>query len=236
MKNIIAFVAFNNNLFVNALLTSLVVHKNFYDVYIFNNGTEDIDIMPLPKSKLNITILDNRNCDYINYEKFLIDNPPKYSDYWNNNYGSLRHTMALDYMIKNLDYDKIILSDVDVIFKQNLENLLLLDYDLIGETGKNPVMGSLVEERLKPFFFVIKKDCIKDISFFDKNRFLLLSSNRYDTGSSFLEDVINYNKKFLRINIEDYISHFGGGTWYWRGHNNYTQWLHKNAVHLKKKE
>ena len=67
MKNAICFVAFNNDLFVNALLTSLVVHSNFYDVYIFNNGTDDIDIMPLPQEKLNITILDNRNNNYINF-------------------------------------------------------------------------------------------------------------------------------------------------------------------------
>ena len=232
MKSAICFVAFNNDLFVNALLTSLVVHSNFYDVYIFNNGTDDIDIMPLPQEKLNITILDNRNNNYINFDEFFKLNNPKYPDYWNNNYASLHHTLALDYMIKNLQYDKLIVCDVDVIFKQNLESLLSLDYDVIGEIGNNPTMGNIVESRLKPFFFIIKKESMIDCPFFDKQRFLLLSSDKYDTGSSFLEDILALHKRFLTINIDDYISHFGGGTWFFKGKNNYTPWLNKNSEHL----
>jgi hypothetical protein len=233
MKTVLAFVAFNNNYLVNVLLRSFVsTNTGNIEVVIFNNGTEDVDILPSTAKYLgNIKILDNRYSDYIDFEKFLKDNRPKYSDYWHNNYGSMRHCMALDYLIKNIEYDKMILCDVDVIFKRSINDLL--DGNLVvGQIGVNPLMRGNRENRLLPFLFLVDSKIKNEISFFDKNRMVLLSSDRYDTGSSFLEDILNKNIPFREIKIDEYISHLGSATWLDHAKRNIKSWVARNAKFL----
>ena len=233
MKTVLGFVAFNNNYLVNVLLRSFICTNNEkIDVVIFNNGTEEVSIMPKTLEQLgNVTILDNTKSTFIDFEKFFVENKPKFSDYWKNNYGSIRHCMALDYLIKNIEYDKMILCDVDVIFKQSLSSLLKLG-DVVGEIGRNPLMNRKSELRLLPFLFIVDKTIKDKISFFDKNRMLLLTHDRYDTGGSFLEDIQNTKINFSQIKIGDFISHLGSATWLDGSKRNIKRWVASNAEFL----
>ncbi len=232
MKTVLSFVAFNNNRFVNSLLTSFInTNPDIKDVVIFNNGTEEVLIMPQLEKRLKIKILDNNKNEYIDFPKFFTENPPKYKDHWKNNYGSLYHAKALDYMIKNLEYDKLILCDVDVMFINSLNELFTED-EVCGEIGINPLIGRNRENRLLPFLFIVDKNIKNKIEYFDKNRFLLLSHQRYDTGASFLEDVINQKISFKQIKINNFISHYNGGTWYSKN-KDYHFWFSKHAQFLK---
>jgi len=237
MKIALTFVAFNNNRFVNALLTSFInTNPDIKDVVIFNNGTEDVIVMPLLEKHLNITILDNRSNQYIDFPKFFAENPPRFNDHWHNNYGSLYHAKALDYLIQTLEYDKLILCDVDVMFTKSLKELFTDDV-VCGEIGINPVMNGATENRLLPFLFILDKQVKSKLTYFDKTRFLLLSHPRYDTGASFLEDVLNLNVSFKQIKINDFITHFNGGTWYGKD-KNYLHWFakHSHLLRLPKDE
>lgn len=236
MKTVLGFVAFNNNYLVNVLLRSFIcTNDEGIDVVIFNNGTEEVSILPQTLEHLGkVTILDNNCSDYIDFDKFFLENKPKYPDHWKNNYGSIRHCLALDYIIKNTEYDKLVLCDVDVIFKKNL-NILLELGTVVGEIGKNPLMNGKSEWRLLPFLFVIDKSIKDKLSYFDKNRMLLLTHNQYDTGASFLEDIQNNKINFVQIKIGEYISHLGSATWAEGSKRNINKWVAYNAKYISLK-
>jgi hypothetical protein len=40
-----------------------------------------------------------------------------------------------------------------------------------------------------------------------------MPSDKYDTGGSFYEDIINLNLPYKQITYTNYINHFKGGSW-----------------------
>jgi hypothetical protein len=69
--------------------------------------------------------------------------------------------------------------------------------------------------RIDPYFQYLNLELLT-IDYFDATRMLGLSTDdytKYDTGASFTEDIISKSLPYRIIDIEEYVEHFGGGSW-----------------------
>ncbi|MCQ2124267.1 MAG: glycosyltransferase [Fibrobacter sp.] len=173
-----------------------------------------------------ITIIDNSNAGAFNL--MPVERDCEISVVNNNNYKltknwgvgelSKNHAHSLDYAIKHASSKWVIICDNDILFKPAIIDLLneIKDsqYAVIGEIGHDSVPPS----RLFPYLCIINKSLIDKyrINFFDPKRCMIkftdpqtgMLSNHYDTGYSFLEDVLANHLPIKKINLDTYCTHF----------------------------
>lgn len=165
----------------------------------------------------NVKVLDNTKQKLINFslENLVIDKQAYKTIMKSNGCGSAKHTLSIQYLINNINEDFILL-DSDVLIKKNLSEIINKNYICSCD-----IIKTSRPERIAPFivYFNIKRIKDEKLCFFDNKRMCGLSSLNnssyviYDTGASFLEDIKKLKMPINKINYNDYIIHYGNGSW-----------------------
>ena len=216
----IYIVNFNTTEITNDCIKSIIdkLHAFEYSIMVFDNSNArrfKLD-SEIPKNK--ITIIDNYFGKLINFNDVLMDsvNVQHYNKVKQMNiskFGTLKHTYTIDYIIKHED-KPFLLFDSDV---KLLKDIDFIDDKYITIAGINHTEPKW-PNRFFPYIQYFNVPMIKkyNICFFDKNRILFGASEknnlRYDTGSSFYEDIMNANLPYKEIDYTEYINHLGNSS------------------------
>lgn len=211
-RNCLLIVNCDSDLFLHPSLRSLYknVDPSEFSLIVFDNSYS---------TKFNIDIYNNygfknilffNNC--IEYIKDLgTSNRTIFQASKCDKQPSVMHCFTVDMMMKILKArgtKNLIIADSDVIFKRNPFDVIDTSYATIG--SYNETM-----HRIDPYFQYLNLELLT-IDYFDYNRMLGLSTDdytKYDTGASFTEDIISKSLPYMIIDIEEYVEHFGGGSW-----------------------
>lgn len=204
----------DSDIFLHPMIRSLYnkVNQEEFTLCIFDNSwsakfNEDIYFN---YGFNNILFLDNTRCytDAVP-KRYIVDVHEELLN--TNRFASVIHSKTVDFCLRYFKQEGVkdfILADSDVLFKQNPFNMIDRDYVCVGEyEGKN--------HRLAPYLLYFNLDKL-NINYFDKNRMLGISTDDltlYDTGAAFTEDLIKNNLPYKQIKLEEYIEHFGGGSY-----------------------
>ncbi len=144
------------------------------------------------------------------------------------NFGTFKHSLSIQYILDNIK-ENFVLLDSDILFKKKL-NLEIKDEVCIAD---------ITNCRVLPFVVLFNHNVIKEnhILFCDKKHILPVKPiPEFDTGGLFLSMINDKKLKIKRIKFEDYIVHYGNGSWKENGNKhsalktykiNYKEWLSK---------
>jgi len=211
MEKNVCIVNFNTPELTSAAILSLWKNTPDAKVTVFDNS----DTRPFPAMD-GVTIIDNTKGQIIDFDEFLSRFPDKKQT--RNEWGSAKHTYTVDRLF---DYfpEGFVLMDSDVLVRKDISCFFDKDYACCGEVGDDHKSSYPRVPRLFPFVCWLNVPVLKEngIHYFDNARNWLLTSNRsvsyYDTGASFIEDVIRAGLSIKEININEYIVHLGSGSW-----------------------
>ena len=210
-KNALLIINCDSDLFLHPCIRSLYknVNQNDFSLIIFDNSNS---------TKFNIDLYIEygfNNIFYINntkwYYKLEDDGCRAVLDTHVVNSASVMHCKSVDFMMKILKIkgvENLLLADSDVLFKRNPFDIVNTDYACVGEFYD-------VKNRIEPYLMYFNLNKI-NINYFDETRMLGLTSDDYriyDTGGAFTEDLFKNKLPFKDIKINDYIEHFGGGSY-----------------------
>lgn len=206
MEKNICIVHFNTPELTRATIQSIWKNSPGCNITVFDNST-DKPFVPID----GVTVIDNTKGQIIDFEEFLSHYPNKTPT--KNNWGSAKHCYTIQ---KLWDYfpDGFVLMDSDVLVKKDLSIFFDDAYAYAGEVYFNRNRIDKRTPRLWPFLCWINVRMCRDngVEYFDgkRNWKLYRDGNKwYDTGASFLEDCVNKKLPGKKINISDYIVHFG---------------------------
>lgn len=209
----IVIVHYNTPELTTALCCSINKFCKNTEIIIFDNS----DKLPFNANIFNnVSIIDNTKNNLINFEErvanFIKNNGYSQSLYVTekrgSNFGSYKHAITVDYLIKTMNEDFILL-DSDVLLKQDILKIVDTNSAFVGSIRQNNV-------RLYPFiiYFNIEKIQKSGISFCDDvNIFPNYKTEMNDTGGSFLQEALKLNLPYNKIDYNDYIVHYGNGSW-----------------------
>lgn len=203
----VLIVNYNTQKLTDACICS--VNKTTTDarIFVFDNS----DIEPYKNTYDNVTVLDNTKSQIVDFNEILDKYKNKTSYGAESNFGTLKHTVSVDKCFDLIEGGFILL-DSDVLVKKDLSDLLDETCVYVGDVFVNGLSKKL---RLSPHICFINTKMAKDnkIRYFDEKRIVGLSKNgdEYDTGSSFYFDSKHLKNK--KINENDYIVHYGAGSW-----------------------
>ena len=202
-------VHYNTPQLTECLIKSINKNTPQCHIYIFDNS----DIYPFMYRQNNITIFDNTNGGYIDFDRFL-ENYPNRSMKQDGKCVSARHSLSVDMCMDLID-DGFILMDSDTILLKDATDMWVEDCIFVGEPQKQDYVEIV---RLLPYICFINVRMCKDrgIRYFDPSFMHGLDVNNkpgyyYDTGASFYR--IAHNYKHQNILVSDYIIHYKGGSW-----------------------
>lgn len=196
------------------------LHKDA-NIIIFDNSTirpfENIDV-------LCDVYIDNTKNQLINFDEEFKNYPIVDSVYKLNKCGSARHCRTVQWLFDNLDTEEFVLLDSDVLLTRKLD---FLENKFICSATYE--VFPRMKNRFLPFvtYFNLTKIKENKICYFDEKRMNGLSKqgDPYDTGASFLEDIVNKKLPYKNINYKNYLVHFRNGSW---SNKSYKSWLIQN--------
>lgn len=209
-KNVV-IVNFNTQKLTEACIKSINKHTQGCHIYVFDNS----DKTPFINMFDNVDVIDNTKQQVVNFEEVLVRHEARSkSKATDNNFGSLKHCMAVDYMFDVIN-DGFILFDSDTLIKRDFSDLF--DENVIY-SGQQEMNSPRLKLRTAPYvLFINTKMCReKGIRFFDEGHMFGLYGfgeelEKYDTGAWFYEATRNLPKKEIRYN--NYVIHFRAGSW-----------------------
>ena len=162
------------------------------------------------------------------------------------NYGqcSANHAASIEYAMNTITTKYVLLCDTDILVYPTIRKLLTMpvgSYDACGEIGWTTHPG----DRMYPYFCIIdlEKKQNDGISFFDPQRIMVdcmgVPFNKkhrtlpnevayFDTGASFLQDILFHKWNIKHIALDDYITHKKGGTLHPNNNLTLDEWLYVN--------
>ena len=218
----LCIVHYNTPELTDCLIKSINKFTPNCTIYIFDNS----DKFPFTYKQDNLIIFDNTKGQIINFDKWLNTIHKQESC---NNWVSAKHCYTIQKCIELIN-EPFILLDSDVLLKKDIS--ALIDYKYICTGSVEKINGR--KDRLVPFVCFINTDLCKkhNISYFNVNRMVHVSNHKiwYDTGASFLEDIIQTKEPINFIRYQDYIVHYGSASWNntWFGKRaTISEWLNK---------
>jgi len=214
MKKNIVIVHYNTPLLTECLVRSINLFVKDAIIYIFDNS----DKYPFVADFDNVLIIDNTKGEIFDFNKWLDKYENKSKSHGRvNNWGSAKHCYSVEKCMQIIK-DNFILLDSDVLLKKDISELFDESIVYAGEVVTQPLSTI---KRVLPFVtYINTKMCIeKGIHYFDDNYMHGLHKNtyadRYDTGAGFYLNASKYKHK--EINYNDYVIHYGHGSWNKKG-------------------
>lgn len=202
-------VNFNTTELTNICLKSIIKHTKFpYHIVLLDNSTH-IKFSLDNEITCPITIVDNTNDSLIDYKKIkeLFCKTPNIADH-----ASLKHSVAIEWMIQNCRTQDLLLIDSDAILQK--------DIDFIDDNFATiaQVKAEFGVPRFVPIVQYINVNSIRKhhISYFDPARMhggINPENDKYDTGAAFYENILNAKMPYKQIIFDEYVYHTGGFSW-----------------------
>jgi hypothetical protein len=196
------------------------IRKQYEDanIIIFDNSTK----RPFEnKDVLCNEYIDNTKNQYIDFDEEFKNCPIEEEVEKLNHCGSARHCRTVQWLFDNLKVNDFVLLDSDVLLTRKLD---FLDDNFLCAATYEVFPG--MKNRFLPFvtYFNLKKIRENNVHYFDEKRMNGLSKQgrQYDTGASFLEDIVKKKLPFRNIDYRKYLVHFRNGSW---GNKSYKLWL-----------
>ena len=213
MDKIVCTVNFNTPELTSSAIRSVFKHTPDCEVIVIDNSTT----MCMEYDDYRVKVIDNTKQQIINFDSMLACYPLKHKCS-GNKWGSAKHCYTIQKMWE-LCPTGFVLIDSDVLVKKDISGLFDDRYAWVGETHQDPNHKCSIIKRLLPFLCYINVPMCKarGIHYFDYTRNFRLGTgvrnNYYDTGASFLEDVVKAGLPYNEIDVDDYIVHLGGGSY-----------------------
>ena len=210
----------------DALIESINKHvSSDVRIYIFDNS----DKTPFVNKYENVTVFDNTTNKIINFNEILKNYPNRHKSFGRySNFASFKHCISVNKCYELIN-DNFILLDSDVLLKKDISEIYDEKYIFTAEVRDwswniSGIRGNQypVYKRAMPFicFINVRKCHELNITFFDDKHMVGLynpniNADSYDTGAWFFEQCKQYD--YREIKYDDYIVHFGGGSYMYRG-------------------
>lgn len=211
-KNIV-IVHYNTPYLTECLVRSINLFVEDANIYIFDNSDKQYFTAKFD----NVTIIDNTKGKYIDFDKWLLKYPNRNKSNGRvNKWGSAKHCYSVEKCMEIIK-ENFILLDSDVLLKRDISDLYKDDLIYVGDVITQP--NSTIKRVLPFICFINVEKCIENnIHYFDENHMHGLCytqknkyADRYDTGSAFY--LQTQKLKHEEINCNDYIMHYGHGSW-----------------------
>lgn len=212
MTKNVCIIHFNTPTLTEHLVESINKHTPDAKIYIFDNS----DKKPFTKEYDNVTVFDNTNKQYIDFNKWLKKYPNRIlSGGKANKWGSAKHAYSVEKCMELIN-EPFVLLDSDVLIKKDFSNLYIDDVCYAGEVVYQPKSKI---KRVLPFIcFINAPLCLqKKVHYFDENYMHGLRVGKigdyYDTGAAIYLLTEKYKAKHKEIKVADYVVHYGSGSW-----------------------
>ena len=232
MKKNILIIHYNTPYLTECLVKSINLFVEDAIIYIFDNSNEK----PFTSKFENVTVFDNTKGQIIDFNKWLEKYPKRNLSSGNfNKWGSAKHCYSVEKCMELIG-ENFILLDSDVLLKKDISELFDENVIFAGEIIKQ--QNSYVK-RVLPFICYINVEMCKknDIHYFyDKYMHGLVAAiggDNYDTGAGFF--VFANKFPYREIKYENYIIHYGNGSWTPSVNNSYYKLSVKNWLNINKK-
>ena len=212
-KNIV-IIHYNTPHLTECLVRSINLFVKDAVIYIFDNS----DKSPFVAKFNNVTLLDNTKGQIVNFDEWLKKYPRRtISNGKVNGWGSAKHCYSVEKCMELIG-ENFFLLDSDILLKRDISELADNNCIYVGETITQP--NSTVK-RILPYLCYINVDMCKEngVHYFDQNYMHGLSytvnnsvADRYDTGAGFYVHASKFKHK--DINLNNYIIHYGHGSWH----------------------
>lgn len=219
-------VHFNTPELTACLCSSIRKYYQTNEIIIFDNST----IKQFPKDLIDvfdITYIDNTTNKILNFEQLFSKYKKDPRIVKQNNLGSANHCITIDFLIKYINTNFILL-DSDVLLKTQID-FIDEKYITIGALSSDERKLNLNRQlRIFPFlqYFNVTKIKQYNISYFNSSEIVGIDSQKqiYDTGASFYKTlcISHANEIKSNVNIYKYIVHLNSGSW---SHSQYKSWL-----------
>ena len=218
MKKNIVIVHYNTPHLTECLVRSINLFVKDAVIYIFDNS----DKLPFTATFDNVTVLDNTKGQIIDFNKWLGQYPKRNLSHGRvNEWGSAKHCYSVEKCMELIG-DSFFLLDSDILLKKDISELADDECIYVGETVTQPLSTI---KRILPFLCYINVNMCKEnnVHYFDRNYMHGLSytvnnssADKYDTGAGFYMGASKFKHKDIKLN--DYIVHYGHGSWNKRGY------------------
>lgn len=238
MKKQVAIVHFNTPELTEAAIRSIRKHGGKdYEITVLDNS-QDVDYpesehikgmkmkaRPFTKKMNGVRVIDNTKGQVVDIDAELSkynQNLAWYRTY--NNWGSVRHMISIQALWDILP-DGFLLMDSDVLLKKSVDFMFQPDQCCVGYIQNQPGNPFHTPRLMPTLCYINPKLCREGgVNYYDPTRCWMLNGNRedkrnwYDTGASFLEDIIKNKPKTRGVKLSrDYYAalfeHFGSGSW-----------------------
>jgi len=215
MEKKVVIVNFNTPALTRAAVLSVLKHTPDCEVTVFDNS----DKYPFEHMD-GVWYIDNTKGQIIDFDEFLSKFPKKTKT--QNNWGSAKHCLTIQ---KLWDYyaEGFVIMDSDALVKRDISCFFDESVAFVGETGRAEEKHMM---RALPYLCWINVPMCRSngVLYFDEKRSWKLRPKEklYDTGASFLEDCEGKGLPVKEVNLDDYIVHFGCGSY---KDKDSTQWL-----------
>lgn len=211
-----------------------------YQIVVFDNS----DKRPFTKKMKGVKVINNRKQQVVNFDEELAKYPNKCWDLAHqSNYGSMKHMMSVQ-KLWELVPDGFILMESDLLLVDDIGFLWDEHFAATGKVqwlhSRNP--REISKDRLLPFLCYLNVPLLQanGARYYDPDRCWCLHStdpndpqNRYDTGASLLEDIINTKPQLnARVygDLHNHYAHYNGGSWRQNNEESQRAWVaqHRN--------
>lgn len=181
-------------------------------ITLFDNS----DSKPFTERFDNVEIIDNTRGQIIDFDKW-IESFTEREPSPDNNYGSAKHCLCVDYMFDKLP-GGFVLMDSDVLVKRDISMLWDKSVPFVGEIKTHKSRFGNVE-RVTPVICYINVRMLENygVRYYNPDYMFALTRKRpnvaYDTGCWFLEDCCRNGLVGSEIKTCDYVEHLGHGSW-----------------------
>ena len=210
-----------------------------YQIIVFDNS----DKRPFTKKMKGVKVLDNCKQQIVNFDEELEKHPNKCWDLAHqSNFGSMKHMMSVQ-KLWDLVPDGFILLESDILLKDDIGFLWDENFAATGKVqwlhSRNP--REISKDRLLPFLCYLNVPLLKanGARYYDPDRCWCLHStnpndpqNRYDTGASMLEDIINTKPALSArnyANLQEHYEHYNGGSWRQNNEESQRAWVAQHS-------
>lgn len=242
-KKQIAIVHYNTPELTEAAILSLRLHGGMdYEVTVFDNS----DKRPFRVKMPGVTVIDNTKGQYLDFGKELAKCPDRSDDMgvvFGGVYGSAKHMMSVQWLMDNVLTDDFILFDGDILIQAPIDIMWVRDHCAAGfvqswRISNNPFQ---VDRYLPMLLYINSAKCkATGVRFYDPERCYALQAggkenrqNWYDTGASFLEDIIRNKPASNGVSFSRYVYtsmflHYQKASWLKADKQGHMEWLNQH--------
>lgn len=235
MKKNVLIINYNTQKLTEACIKSVNKFTPGCTIYVFDNSDNENFI----NNFNNVIVMNNTSGQIIDFKTWLEKYKQKERSTGKiNNWASAKHSYSVETFMKIIG-EPFLLLDSDVLLKKDVSELFESSVCCVGESVFQGKKSKI--QRILPFITYINTPLCKEkgIHYFDENYMnglkVSITGDKYDTGAAFFLSMKQSNINHREIKTEDFIVHFGGGSWLKKfeklsrkKHISVDEWLEKN--------